>query len=327
MSTFRPSAFSRALLGRMLRLRALREHGDRAARVSPIFARWQDNLHPAIVDEATRLVDAAAFRLHDHAHALSSSQAFAMNLFLPLRVGNTAALARFLSDELGRSVTVEGVEQEYYGSGDLLAEIPGSTPTVEDKLTCADVAVHLQDDTGARGLLLVEVKLAEEGFTPCGGAVSAGNRDHGPCEDRTVLWAEPHRCYLRRPYRAQRDRRYWSLFAAEHGTLERAFPGADAEGACPFVGDWQQPMRNHALALAATRAGLADFWALALVHHDDNPDVAGPWDAYAAACASSARIRRWPASRLLPAIDAALPDTVPSPGRWLAERYFLGVPP
>lgn len=284
---------------------------------------WTLNLHPAVREEAEALVAAGTLPLHDYAHALNSSQAFAVNLFLPLRIGHRGRFADFLSSELGRRVSVTGVDLEFYGSGDILAEIPRSTPSEGDMLTAADVAVHLTDSEGNAGLLLVEVKLSENGFTPCGGAASRGNRDPAPCWSASLFFEEPDRCYLRRPKHAARDRRYWRIFTSAHGDLRTAFPGVALDGPCPFLGDWQQPMRNHALCLGAVQAGLADFWALALVHHDANPDVASPWDAYATAAADRARIHRWPASSLLDAIDAALPAADPPLGPWLRERYLL----
>lgn len=323
MSRAHQSPFARGILRRMMRQRAAWEHGDAEVRTSPLLPDWTLNLHPAIRAEAEALVDAGALPLHDYAHALNSSQAFAMNLFLPLRIGRREALADFLGDALGRAVRVDGVELEFYGSGDILAEISGSTPSDGDMLTAADVAVHLTDADGNTGLLLVEVKLSENGFTPCGGVTSRGNRDHAPCHSAALFFQEPDRCYLRRPWRATRDRRYWRIFTRAHGDLRAAFPGAALDAPCPFVGDWQQPMRNHALCLGAVQEGLADFWALALVHHDGNPDVPAPWDAYAAASADGDHIHRWHASTLLDAIDAALPRADPRLGDWLRDRDFL----
>jgi hypothetical protein len=313
--------FSRVLLRGMMRARALREHGDAGHRTSPLLGSWVENLHPAVQEEALVLVASGALPLHDYAHALNSSQAFAMNLFLPVRVGERREFEGFLQAELGRAVRVTGVELEYFGSGDLLAEIPDAEPGPEDKLTRADVAVHLLDDSGRRGLLLVEVKLTEAGFTTCGGAESRGNRDRAPCRSAEVFLSSPERCYLQRPYRARRDRRYWELFTNAHGRLDQAFPGVDPGGPCPFRGDWQQPMRNHALGLAAVDAGLVDFWAHALVHHDGNPDVVQGWTGYVSAAADADKLFRWPASRLLPALDAALPGA--SFAAWLQERYLF----
>lgn len=326
-TNFQATPFARTLLRSMMRRRAQADHGDPNARTSPMLPRWQDGLHPAMVSEAEPLVDQGDLPLHDYAQALNSSQAFALNLFLPLRVGETGPFAHFISGHLGRPVSVTGIDFEYYGSGDLLAETPTSTPGPNDKFTQADVAVHLRDTDGRVGLLLIEVKLTEGGFTSCGGARSRGNRDHAPCEDASIFLAEPSRCYLRRPYRAPRDRRYWEIFTLAHGGLREAFPGTPEPGPCPFVGDWQQPMRNHALALAATQAGVADFWAMALVHHDDNPDVVGPWDDYMAATADTGHLHRWPASTLLPAIAQTLTPATPPFEAWLRDRYSLSVAP
>ncbi len=317
------TTFSRGLLRRMLRRRALNEHSDADARTSPMLHRWQDGLHPAVIAEAEDLVKEGALPLHDYARALNSSQVFALNLFLPLRVGDSLPFAAFISRRIGRPVTITGVDFEYYGSGDLLAEIPSAVPGPDDRFTQADAALHLADAEGRVGLLLIEVKLTEGGFTPCGGARSRGNRDRAPCEDEGVFFAEPARCYLRRTYRAQRDRRYWEIFAGAHGGLREAFPETPEPGPCPFARDWQQPMRNHALALAAIQAGIADFWALALVHHDDNPDVVGPWESYGRATIDQPHIHRWPASSLLEFIGASLPTSVPALRPWLRERYFL----
>ena len=232
------SHFSKALLREQMRRRALAEHGDRAAHTSPLWPDWRSNLHPALLAPAEARVADGSLPLHDYAPALNSSQAFAMNLFLPLAGGDSGAFSDFLRAELGVDVVVESVDLEFFGSGDLLAEIPRAEPGPDDKLTAADVAIHLRDADDRRGVLLVEVKLSEGGFTSCGGVDSRGNRDRAPCLDAALFFREPDRCYLRRPYRAQRDRRYWRIFDAAHGSLRDAFPGRSAAGGCPFAGSW-----------------------------------------------------------------------------------------
>lgn len=85
-------------------------------------------------------------------------------------------------------------------------------------------------------------------------------------------------------------------------------------------------MRNHALAVAAVDAGHAAFWALALVHHDDNPDVAGPWDASTAATKDRDHTHRWRATQLLTALSATHPSSAssePALVPWLRTRYLL----
>ena len=317
-----PSPFAIALQRRMMRRRATIEHGDPGHRTSPVWDRWTDNLHPSIRANAAAMAADGTLPLHHMAHALRSSQSFAVNLFLPFVDGRRDALNAYLSTELNRQVVVDDIALEYFGSGDILAEIPGPVPSDEDHLTQADVALFLRDDNGEVGILLVEVKLTEGEYTQCGGYPSRGNRRRDVCESASRFFQHPEHCYLQRPYRALRDRRYWALFAAEHGSVAAAFPGAITTD-CPFKGDWQQPMRNHALALGVVHSGRATYWAMALVHHDDNPDVVGPWKAYARATADREKILCWPASTLLPLLDQAIPKL--EIGHWLADRYFLAL--
>jgi hypothetical protein len=331
MSSFQASPFAKHLLRSQMRARAEREQSDSAARTSPFQVHWLDNIHPALHPEALAVEAAGEAPLHPAVGALNSSQAFALNLGLPFAEGRREALDAFISSQLGRDVQVEGVSFEYYGTGDYLAELAGPRPVVTDDpkkrehWTQVDIVFHLTAASGLSGLLLVEVKLTEGGFTQCGGRASPRNRDRTPCESAEAFLNDPGRCYLKRPRHASRDRRYWTIFPRAHGTLRAAFPGSDLSGPCPFAGHWQQPMRNHALALAACQAGDADFWGLALLHHDGNPDVVGPWDSYRAASADKEHIYRWPASTFLPALDATFPLIDPGIGQWLEQRYQLGL--
>ena len=121
----------------MMTRRALEEHGDADAGTSPLRDTWQDNLNPALIEHAEALVR-GGLPLHGYARALNSSQCFAMNLFLPFAVGRPEGLASFLSTRLGRTVRVRGIDIEYYGSGDILAEVAGSIPNEDERFTAAD---------------------------------------------------------------------------------------------------------------------------------------------------------------------------------------------
>ncbi len=297
------SAFAKTTLRTMMRRYALHTGQHR---VGPMLPDWELNLHPALRGTARTLVADNRLRLHDYACALNSSQAFAMELFLPFVVGPRDGLEAFLEERLGHAVRVDRVELEFVGHGDLLAETHGRSPGDEEAITAADVAVHARDGQGRPGLILVEVKLTEGGFSRCSGPTSPGNLEPARC-GRPSFLDRPRDCYLRRPKRASRDRRYWEIFEAAHGSMRQAFPGAPRAGACPFAGDLQQPMRNHALALAWCQDGAAEWWALALVHHDDNPDVLTGWADYVNMTHDLDRFHRWPATELLPAVDRALP--------------------
>jgi hypothetical protein len=76
-------------------------------------------------------------------------------------------------------------------------------------------------------------------------------------------------------------------------------------------------MRNHALLLGLQQAGVTDFGAFALVHHDANPDVVPLWNRYADSVADGSVLFRIAASEIARAVPAPV-------GSWLEERYLLG---
>ena len=320
--SYQPSAFSRSLLGWMLRQRAVDEIGDPRASVSPMLDDWTGGLHPALRADAERIVTEDQVTLHNYIAALNSSMAFGFNLFMPLRLGDPDPLADLLGQQLDRKLQVDRAVFEYGGPTSVLAEVAGEVPEEDEPFTASDVAVFVHDDQGRRGVVLIEVKLSEGEFSTCNGATSRGNRRKDVCASAEAFFADPGSCYLRRPYRARRDRRYWTIFEQEYGSVREAFPGADLGGPCPFRGDGQQPMRNHALALGLVQDGEVDFAAFGLVHHDDNPDVVPAWDAYTSMAADPSTLFRLSASAVCDAADGAM-VVDPGVGSWLRERYFL----
>jgi|GEM_PF-2318412 len=309
--------FSKALLRAQMR-----RQGQEVGRTSlpPMQADWRGNLYPSLVPEAERLINEGLPR-HSHLEARNSSQAFAINLALPAAVGDPAPISAALSALVKMQLTLKSVALEYAGEAGWLAEVSGASFKPKDRYTMADIALFVEDAQGRSGVILIEVKLSEGGFTTCGGVTSRHNKDRAPCEDASVFLSDPSRCYLTRPKFSSRDRRYWALLEGAYGAVRGALSGWEPEGGCPFAGDWQQPMRNHALALAMVDAGQASFWHLALVHHDQNPYVVEPWEAYRLASAASAQLHRWPASTLLTALSEALQD--PSYTSWMTSRYVL----
>ena len=295
MRTYRATPFARDLNA------AMRGGG------SPCFPDWRDGLYPPLVPRAELV--ASRIRLHGSVQARNSSMVFAFNLLLPF-TGPELRLAAPLSD-----VAWERVELEWTPPGGLLGEVDGEVPRPDERATAIDGV--LWGRRGAKRIVaLVEVKLSEGGFTPCGGVISRGNRDQAPCHDAALLYSAPERCYLTRAVGKQRDRRYWSIFARAHGDLASAFPGVTTPG-CPFAGDSQQLMRQHALALALEQEGLADEAWVIVLHHDHNPDVPGHVDDYRALVADPGRILRQPASTLLAT------DPIEGWADWMLARYLL----
>lgn len=268
---FQPTPFARSLLAYARRWRAALEQGDPDAAVPPMWATWTDGIWPELRDLAERVMVEDAVRAHSHLAALHSSMAFGLNLFLPFRAG--ADLAPSLAPAVG-ALEVDGVVFEWVPPGALLGEIDGDVPRDDEPATGVDVLVRGRRQDGTRVAMLVEVKLSEGGFTPCGGRTSRANRRTDLCDDASAFLAEPAACYLTRPFRKKRDRRYWSIFETAHGSVAAAFPGV-GPGSCPFAGDAQQPMRQHALALGLVQAELADEARVLLVHHDEKSRRAG----------------------------------------------------
>ena len=170
--------------------------------------------------------------------------------------------------------------------------------------------------------MLLEVKLSEPDFTHCNGRNSPANHRRDVCESATLFFENPKACYLRRPLRKRRDRRYWEIFEFERGSVRAAFPGADLEGPCPFAESMQQPMRNLAIASGLkqdSEFAVSEAW-FALCAHDDNQDAAEHW-------------KRW--KRLLP--DASMAPVLSASdvvragedeglvdwAAWIRDRYRL----
>lgn len=318
MARFVPTPFAKSLLAHARRWRALREHGDPDVPVSPMWSHWTDGIWPEARDLARRVLVEDQVRPHSHLAALHSSMAFGFNLFLPFRAG--ADLAPAIAPLVG-PIVVDRVVFEWIPPGHILGEIDGDTPRKDEAATGVDVVVHGRRADGSRVVVLIEVKLSEGGFSTCNGRTSPANRRTDICDSAAAFLADPASCYLRRPRRQRRDRRYWEIFAAAHGDMATAFPGTTLSGLCPFARDAQQPMRQYALALGLEQEGLADEAWLMLVHHDDNPDVPERWDTWTALARPDARIGRLKATQVL---EAGRQGGRGDWASWMVDRYRLG---
>jgi hypothetical protein len=167
---------------------------------------------------------------------------------------------------------------------------------------------------------MLEVKLGEGGFTKCGGLKSPANKRQDVCASAETFFSDPTACYLQHPKYKTRDRRYWGIFTAAHGGVRAAFPGATADGPCPFAGEQQQPMRNLALAQALVQEGLVGRAWFGLCHHDQNPDVAREWRRWKDLLPPDVSAPALLASRVL---RAGHDDGHPEWAKWMAARYRL----
>lgn len=135
---FKRTAFGSRLLRHAIRDRALRETGLPESSVSPLFDDWREGVHERIRRQTADLVAARGIRLHNHIRAVNSSMAFAFNLFMPFREYGAAALEGLLARTLPFTVRVVGIEFEFHGPTDILAECAGSYPAEEERYTASD---------------------------------------------------------------------------------------------------------------------------------------------------------------------------------------------
>ncbi len=195
-------------------LAAVLSHGPSGPTEStPTTVLWQSRLcAPTLLSStSTRLI-------------CSVSLAFAFNLFLPFLEGSRERLSERFTEIVGTRLTIDKVSFEWVPPGGLLGELDGERPVDDEPATGVDVALWSWLENRSRAVVLVEVKLSEGNFTHCGGRISRGNRRRDVCESGKLFLDDPNACYLRRPWRKQRNRRYWEIFAMSHGSVLNAFP-------------------------------------------------------------------------------------------------------
>ena len=241
------------------------------------WAKWTDGIYPDYRTLAERSIHADSVRLHKYAANILSSQAFAFNLFLPFREGSKERLSERFSRMVGIRLTIDQVRFEWVPPGRLLGELDSERPVGNETATGVDVVLWGWLENRRRAAVLVEVKLSEGKFTHCCGRTSNGNRRKDICNSATLFLDDTNACYLRRPLRKNRDRRYWEIFSGSHGSVRKAFPHTDLNGPCPFAYDMQQPMRNLAIAQGLEQEGMVERAWFSLCAHDDNPDIAAHW--------------------------------------------------
>ena len=283
---------------------------------------WMDGIYPEYRQIAEEVVSADSVKLHQYAAHLRSSQVFAFNLFLPFREGNRARLSERVTEAIGTGISIDEVGFEWVPPGALLGEIDGDRPIGNEPATAVDVILRGRLWDGRRAAVLLEVKLSEPDFTHCGGRDSPGNDKKHICASAARFVENPNDCYLRRPQRRQRDRRYWEIFTSSHGSVLAAFPGVDTEGQCPFAYSMQQPMRNLAIARGLEQDQDIDVdqaW-FGLCAHDENTNVAEHWEEWKSLLAESTLAPTIPSSEIVRVGEAAgLHDWA----AWMRAKYRL----
>jgi hypothetical protein len=212
--------------------------------------------------------------LHRTLTNTTASTPLCFNMFVPLQ--RDAALASWLASKwLGKTAEVVHVEIEF--TPNRCDGVPGFERRLDESLgdqsgsggTDADVAFFYRYGADKRGVLLVETKYIEDGFSTCK-SYNDKPRIRPVCDgaefhDRLVA---PH-LLARGPRPDCGYARYanWSLTAASSAIAGHTVATASA---CPFSGSAQQLWRNVLLAeqVAAARA-LDEFHFFVLSPHEN----------------------------------------------------------
>ena len=310
----RPSNFAQDLHRHMLAWAGL------ARNASPYWTDWIEGIQQDHRRLALKAVKADSVSLHDYATHIRSSQVFAFNLFLPFLEARREELSRKVSALVDDELTIDRVAFEWIPPGHLLCEIDGERPGQDEPSTAVDVILWGWRQNGRRAAVLVEVKLTEAGFTHCNGRTSRGNRRTDVCQSAQLFLDNPQNCYLTRPVRKERDRRYWSIFAQSRGSLRNTFPNADLTWECPFAYDMYQPMRNFAIACGLEQEDLVERAWFVLCAHDANPDVTRHWQAWQNLVGDPALAPFLPASEM---IGVGESSGLTEWGNYMRDRYRL----
>jgi hypothetical protein len=198
-------------------------------------------LYPGIVEAFLRHREKFPFRLHSHFNHMASSQAANLNLFLPVLLHSHANavlsalkpdFARLATEHLDHGYRIEYWDEPFGNLGD----------KNKSTGTDSDLAIAYYNPQDELCLWLIEHKLTESEFTPCGGFKSKGRQPRHDCSKSFVeILDNPHLCY----YHDAKQYKYWEL-TQTHREFFSHLRGAP----CPFQGGLNQLWRNQLLALS-----------------------------------------------------------------------------
>jgi hypothetical protein len=199
-------------------------------------------VYPAVIDALEQHLQKHPFRIHKFFNHMASSQAANLNLFLPILLHPDAGailrvvkpdVARLAVSQLDNGYRIEFWDEPFGNLGDK-TQVSG---------TDTDIAIAYHNHQDELCLWLIEHKLTEKEFTPCGGFQSRGRQARHDCSKRfTDILADKHLCY----YHDVRHFNYWNITEANRGFFAN-HAGYDH---CPFQGGMNQLWRNQLLGLS-----------------------------------------------------------------------------
>lgn len=281
-------------------------------------------IYPGVALELARHRSLNPFRIHLHFYHMASSQAAAINLFLPLITHPEASgiLGRIKPDfaQLATNHLDNGYCIEYWG-GNFDVSLRNTGP-LADKSTMAgtdsDIAIAYRNHQGQLCLWLIEHKLTEKEFTQCGGYRSKGRQERHDCgKSFADLLADPAPCY----YHDVRRFCYWEITRRHH----TFFAGSDQHHSCPFQNGMNQLWRNQLLGMAIEEDPAYPFEqvSFSVVYHPENTALKTTLDEYQKLVADNPRFSVLTSDRFVDAAEQLKVNSLHDWAGWYRGLYRL----
>jgi len=262
------------------------------------------------------------FKYHKFAGHMASSQAACANLFLPILKDpelGAKVLAALKPDlrviETRLPNFDSGYRLEFWGDHQ---EILKDHSPVSG--TDADIAIAYHDQNGDLCLWLIEHKLTEKEFTPCGGFKSPGKTKQYSCESAADILVDRDKCY----YHGACRYRYWDV------TLESGFFSLEnirRHVDCPFKSGMNQLWRNQLLGLSIENLRLPDLpfkkTFFSVVNHPDNHVLTPILRDYGGLVNHADRFSYFTSDKLVEAAKSSNDPFLNDWGSWYEGLYYL----
>ena len=209
------------------------------------------------------------FKLHKYFNHMASSQAAAINLFLPLLLLSSSPeklmqkikpdFKKLAKNELYKGFRIEFWDRNSNKNKGILGDHNATTGTD------ADIAIAYYNQDNELCLWLIEHKLTEMEFTTCGGYKSSKNLSKGSCKnDFNTILRNKKLCH----YHSVNKYKYWELT----DKYKFFFKNISTKKDCPFRNGLNQLWRNQLMALAIEndKSNQYKHVCFSVVHHPDN---------------------------------------------------------
>jgi hypothetical protein len=243
--------------------------------------------------------------VHTYFAHVRSSQAFALNMLAALTPEAWTQIARHHLDDPDAEV-VEPAVFEYSDPDDTLGEATKASP----HRTQVDCLQRVRLGNGRTHAMLIEVKLSEDSFSPCGACTSPRNTRREICAQPGPFGGDPIGCFQLANHDREHRRRYDEMLGLP---LDEPVTFG-----CWFRDGANQVMRNTALAAALIARGDVASASVLLMAPDDHITIWEQWHRHTALLSRYDQVRfgDLPASHV-----AALHE--PAQARTLSARYLL----